>query len=374
MQHGTEAQFYDGLTAARHRVTVALTPDKHALIITGDSLPEPLHWRLMDIRALSDTADDSRLTVTRHTASDDEAPRDVARLVILDTDLIRWLHGTRPDLFKVETHPGALRKLLIYAAGAIAATALVLLVILPAMADTLARLIPIEREVAFGKAVTRQMERQLRWMGADGDLGCASPKGSAALDKLLTRLTDPQDMAYQIELQVFDHPMVNAFAAPGGQVVILRGLLDKANSPEEVAGVLAHELGHVESRDATRLTLRAAGSAGILTMIIGDFTGGAAIALIGENLLSASYTREAEGAADVFALDMLADAQVDADGFADFFGTLAEMEPINLPEYLSSHPVTANRAAQAEAFAETQSDTTPILTDAEWRALQSICD
>ncbi|GAA4216309.1 Zn-dependent protease with chaperone function [Sagittula marina] len=374
MQHGTEAQFFDGLTAARHRVTVALTPDKHALIITGDSLPEPLHWRLMDIRALSDTADDTRLTVTRHTASDDEAPRDVARLVILDPDLIRWLNSTRPDLFKTETHPGALRKLLFYAAGAIAATALVLLVILPAMADTLARLIPIEREVAFGKAVTRQMERQLRWMGADGDLGCASPKGSAALDKLLTRLTDPQDMAYQIELQVFDHPMVNAFAAPGGQVVILRGLLDKANSPEEVAGVLAHELGHVESRDATRLTLRAAGSAGILTMIIGDFTGGAAIALIGENLLSASYTREAEGAADVFALDMLADAQVDAEGFADFFGTLAEMEPVNLPEYLSSHPVTANRAAQAEAFAETQSDTTPILTDAEWRALQSICD
>lgn len=375
MRTGTGATFFDGQTAAKHRVAVALSDDRQALTITGDTLPDPLRWPLMDLRALTDSADSDRLTVTRHAASDDESPRDVARLVIHDPDLIAWLHRTRPNLFRAEVHPGAVGKLLKYAAGAVAATLLLLFVILPALANVLAGLIPIEREMAFGKVVVRQMERQLNWFGdEDRALGCSSPAGDAALDKLLRRLTDAHDMHYAITLHVFDHPMLNAFAAPGGQVVILRGLLDKAQTPEEVAGVLAHELGHVESRDATRLTLRAAGSAGLLTMVIGDFTGGAAIAILGENLLSSSYTREAEAAADAFGLALLAEANVAAEGFADFFDTLEDMEPFGIPEYLSSHPVTAGRAAQAHAFADTQTGTEPILTEAEWTALKAICD
>lgn len=370
---GTPAQFFDGLTSKKHTVTVALSDDRQALMIAGDTLPGPLRWPLGDLRALSDTADTERLTVTRHAASDDEAPRDVARLVILDPDLIAWMHKTRPNLWKAETHPGHVRKLFLYAGGAVVATMLMLFVILPAMANTLATLIPIEREIAFGKTVVNQMERQLRWMDEDRDLGCTNPAGQQALNKMLTRLTAAQEMQYDISLKVLDHSMVNAFAAPGGQVIILRGLLDKAESPEEVAGVLAHELGHVESRDSTRLALRAAGSAGLLTMILGDFTGGTAIALIGENLISASYSRDAEGAADLFALDMLEAAQVDAAGFAQFFEVLKDMEGIEIPEYLSTHPVTGARARQAFDFADAQGPTNPILTDDEWSALKAIC-
>ncbi|MGR3368768.1 MAG: M48 family metallopeptidase [Sagittula sp.] len=370
---GTAAQFFDGQTAARHHVQVALCDDRQALVITGDRLAEPLRWRLMDLRALSDTSDKARLTVTRHTTSDDEMPRDIARLVILDPDLIAWLHKTRPSLFKAEVHPGSVRKLATYAIGAVVAAGLMLFVILPALAGTLARVIPVEREVAFGKTVTRQMERALG-RARMPDLRCSDPRGQAALQKMLTRLTAGQDMKYDINLMVFDHPMINAFAAPGGQVVLVRGLLDKAEHPDEVAGVLAHELAHVENRDTTREALRAAGSAGLLTMILGDFTGGAAIAIVGEHMISASYTRDAEGKADDFALDMLADAGVSAEGFAGFFDRIAELEGFALPAYLSSHPVTEERAMQARDFAGEQAHTTPILTDAEWSDLQGICD
>jgi Zn-dependent protease with chaperone function len=371
---GTPAQFYDGETAARHHVRVALSEDRQALLITGESLAGELRWRLMDLRALSDTSDDTRLILTRHTASDDEAPRDVARLVILDPELIAWMHKTRPNLFKVEHHAGTGKKLALYAGGAVAASLLMLFVILPALAGTLARIIPIEREIAFGKTVTAQMERLLGGSKI-GELHCSSPDGDAALEKLLARLTDTYDMEYDVELKVFDHEMINAFAAPGGQVVILRGLLDKAEDADEVAGVLAHELAHVENRDATRHALRAAGSAGLLTMILGDFTGGAAIAIIGEQMISSSYTREAESIADDFALEMLEAAQVDAGGFADFFGVIEELESegITLPAYLASHPLTAERAAQASAFAKTQGTTSPVLTEEEWLALSNIC-
>ncbi len=375
MTDGTPAQFFDGLTAGRHEVRVALSDDRQALQIAGDSLPEPLRWPLADLRALSDTSDASRLTLTRHMHTDDEAPRDPARLVIHDPELIAWLHRTRPGLFRRDLHKGTLPKLAKWAAGSVAAVLLMLFVILPAMADTLARIIPIEREVAFGQSVTRQMERFLGGKRV-GALVCDDPEGKAALDKMLTRLTDSREMNYEISLQVFDHRMVNAFAAPGGQVVILRGLLDKARSAEEVAGVLAHELAHVENRDATRNTLRAAGSAGLLTMVLGDFTGGAAVAIIGEQVLSASYTREAEATADEFALTMLENANVDANGFARFFEELEKMEGKSaaLPGYLSTHPVTRERAARAEAFAAGQSGTRPILTPEEWKALKAICD
>ena len=368
----TEAHFFDGLTAGRHEVHVALSDDRQAMIITGDTLSEPLRWPLMDLRALSDTSQSDQLTLTRLAPTDDEAPRDPARLVLHDPELIAWMHRTRPGLFRVDMHKGTWRKVFLYSGGAIAAAGLMLFVILPAMADTLARIIPIEREIAFGKMVTGQMERLLGKTG-DRSIRCEDPAGRAALNKMMTRLTDSRDMEYEISTYVFRNDMVNAFAAPGGQVVIVSGLLDAAQSAEEVAGVLAHEIAHVENRDATRNALRAAGSAGLLTMIIGDFSGGAAFAVLGEKLMNAAYTREAEEAADLFALSMLDAAYIDAAGFGRFFDEIADLQPFEIPAYLSTHPVTAERAAQARAFAQSQTDTRPILSDAEWQALRNIC-
>ncbi|MBV7397456.1 M48 family metallopeptidase [Mameliella sediminis] len=368
----TEAQFFDGLTAGRHDVHVALSDDRQAMIITGVTLDSPLRWPLMDLRALRDGSDSTRLILTRHAQTEDEAPRDPARLVIHDPELIDWMHRTRPGLFRTDLHKGTWRKIGIYSVGAVVAAGVMLFVILPAMANTLARIIPVEREIAFGKVAVRQMERVLNG-GGGASLRCTDPAGLAALDKMRDRLTANRDMQYQISLSVFDHGMVNAFAAPGGQVVILRGLLDTAQGPDEVAGVLAHEIGHVESRDATRHALRTAGSAGLLTMLIGDFTGGAAIALVGEQLITAAYTRDAEAAADQFALDMLRDANISASGFARFFDELGDLQGIEIPAYLSSHPVTAERADQARDFARSQNGTRPILSDTEWQALRSIC-
>jgi predicted Zn-dependent protease len=370
--HTTAAHFFDGLTAVRHEVHVALTDDRMSLMVTGDSLPNPLRWSLMDLRALRDSADMSRLTLTRMVETQDESPRDPARLVILDPEVIDWMHRTRPDLFKADLRKGTWKKLLTYTGGAVAAAGLMLFVILPAMANTLAQLIPVQREIAFGKTVTTQMERILGG-SRFGELRCDDPAGLAALDKLRQRLTDGQDLQYDIALQVFDHPMVNAFAAPGGQVVILRGLLDTAAGPDEVAGVLAHEIAHVEARDATRHALRTAGSAGLLTMVLGDFTGGTAIAVLGDHMISANYTRTAEANADLFALGMLDRAAVSANGFAGFFYALDDMGGVDLPAYLSTHPVTAERAEQARAFANEQSGTRPVLSSADWHALQHIC-
>jgi predicted Zn-dependent protease len=267
------------------------------------------------------------------------------------------------------------RLLLRRGAWAVVAVALMLFLILPRMADTLASLIPIEREVAFGRAVVSQMESALGAVNM-GELDCTSPKGLRALDKLSARLSDGAGLQYALEMRVFNHEMINAFAAPGGQVVIMRGLLEAASGPDALAAVLAHEIGHVEARDATRHALRAAGSAGLLSMVLGDVTGGAAAVLLGERVLRASYTRDAEAEADLFALAMLNRAAVSSTGMADFFDGLARIEAgtTALPGYFSTHPASTGRAARARDNAAAQAQTRPVLNAADWRALRAVCD
>jgi predicted Zn-dependent protease len=250
------------------------------------------------------------------------------------------------------------------AAGALA---LILFVFLPRISDMLADQMPLEQEVAFGDAVVRQVQG---WLGGDGVAVCSAPAGLAALEKMERRLTEGQGLTYDIELSVMDHEMLNAFAAPGGRIVILRGLLDEAETAEEVAGVLAHEIGHVEARDPVRLAFRSAGSAGILALVLGDVTGGTVIGLLGDHLMSASYTREAEAAADAFAFDLLVRTGIGTEGLADFFERIEGMGD-DLPEILSTHPASGNRAEAARsAGAEA---TEPVLTAAEWDALRAIC-
>lgn len=368
--------FNDGQTAARHAVTLRLSQDRQALDITGDTLPAPLRWPLADLRALPGQGE-ARLVLTRHAPTDDEAPRDPARLTVDDPDMVAWLRRSRPALMQTDLHPGTRRRVLRAAGLAVVAIGLLVFVILPGLANTMARLIPIQTEIAFGQSVVAQMERAVGGTRL-GALRCDAAPGRAALDRMVARLTEGRDLGYDVNVQVFNHPMINAFAAPGGQVVIMRGLLDQAPpgplGVDAVAGVLAHEFAHVANRDATRNALRVAGTAGILSMVVGDVAGSAVLIAVAEQVMNSAYTREAEAQADAFALDMLTAAGIDATGFAAFFDRLGQQEGrLRLPEYFSSHPATDGRAQAARDVAAGQGATTPALSDADWAALRGIC-
>ena len=369
-------RFFDGESGQRLDVDLAVDTAAQTLRLTHPDLPMgSQYWPLDAIRALADHARTDQLVLSlRADASLDSALIVTARLTLDDPDMISILSRLCPNLRRRDTARGTARKVTIWVGSAAAALGLMIFVILPALANSLATLIPIEREVAYGKTVVNQMERLLGGMSAGG-LGCTNEAGRAALDTMTSRLIAAGDLKYDLNIAVFDHEMVNAFAAPGGQIVLMRGLIDSADSPDQVAAVLAHEIGHVEARDTTRNALRAAGSAGLLSLVIGDFAGGSAVLVVAEYTLSASYTREAEVRADQFALDMMAASGTDAAALGTFFDSLAGIESSmpDLPVYLSSHPETQDRADAARDFAQTQGRTAPILNDAEWAALQNIC-
>jgi beta-barrel assembly-enhancing protease len=365
-----QGAYFDGETARSHPVTVA-GQGEYLSLTPLDPPGKPFFWKLEQVRAQAGAKKDTLgpLILTLRADTDDEQPRDPARLILQPGPLADWVRANAPALTARDIRPGTWGKVIWRTSAALGAIAAIVFVILPMLSDTLAERLPIEREVAFGQLVVANMQQYLG--GEDETLTCSSPSGLAALDRLKQRLTDGQDLQYDLSLQVFDHPMVNAFAAPGGQLVILRGLIEQAEDPAEVAGVLAHEIGHVEARDPTRLAFRAVGSAGILSLLLGDATGGTLIAIAGDQMLSASYTREAEQAADAFAFRLLNDTGIGTAGLATFFESL-DGKGINLPAYLSTHPDTAGRAIAAREADGSAHDA--VLSAADWTALQGICN
>jgi len=221
----------------------------------------------------------------------------------------------------------------------------------------------------IARAVPMSWERRLgdAMVGDFGTRLCKAPAGRAALSRLVTRIApDGGDL----RVQVTAVPMVNAAALPGGRIVIFEKLLTDARSPDEVAGVLAHEVGHVRNRDVLTALARQAGIGFVLASLTGDV--GNALG----TLLAARYSRAAESEADAFAIRSLAAARVSPLPTARFFAQLAEMEdklPTGALGYLSSHPLSRERRRRFERAVATHRGDAPALSRDEWRALRRIC-
>jgi predicted Zn-dependent protease len=203
-----------------------------------------------------------------------------------------------------------------------------------------------------------------------GKRTCTGPVGQEALRRLSQRLIDAGNPA-AIDVRVVADPRVNAFAVPSGHVVIFQGLIDAAASPDEVAGVLAHEVSHVLNRHPQRAIVRYAGLAMLGSALFGD-TNLAALAPV---LLTLSYSRSFEREADESALLLLDRAGIDGGGLAAFFTRLERSRAgggafARGLEYLSTHPPSDERRRNAEQH---RHDGAAAMTPSEWRALRAIC-
>ena len=365
------AHFMDGLSARVQpvvaRLNLAARSDDSVLIIhDGDQIVA--RWPLPTLREKSDQAGSEGLVITSNTQPD-------ARLMLSDMELVGALRKSAPNLRKHDIERGTIGRIFKWAGGAIAAVLLIVFVIVPALADRLAEFVPIESERKLGEASIKQISWILGKLDDEELRFCGTPKGTAALNKMVARLSAEFATDYDVTVRVLKHPMENAFAVPGGQVIIFDGLMAKASSPEEIAGVLGHELGHVVNRDPTRLALRSAGTVGILGMLVGDFSGGTFALILTERLIAASYAQDAETKADEFAYEVMGGAGLPTSPFGNFFERMADVvgDDTGLLSHLASHPNLSSRAAKARAADLIGDDYEPVLTPDEWDALKNIC-
>jgi predicted Zn-dependent protease len=235
-----------------------------------------------------------------------------------------------------------------------------------------APLIPIAWEEALGDGVVEDIAG-IFGAFTDGEIKrCETADGRLALDILVGQLVNQVKTPYSFKVIVFDVDMVNALAAPGGRIVVFKKLLTEAKSPDEVAGVLAHEMGHVISRHPMEAVARSMGISLVFNVLIGGLGSGATGAA-GQALVSSAYSRDAERDSDSIAFDILSGAQISSRGFADFFDRMSKEEGSTMRafSFMSSHPPSTERAQAARNAVP--ANVQPALSDADWNALKAIC-
>ena len=266
---------------------------------------------------------------------------------------------------------------------------------LSSSAPLIAAMTPIEVEERIGKSTIEQVTLLFGGFSGSDELTCRSRDGLRALNTMTEHLTAVDESPYEFKVRVLDIDIPNAFAAPGGYIVIFRGLIDLAESPDEVAGVLAHEMGHVTHQHSMTHLVR---TIGFQTLIVPLITGGAmaadVLSEVGQAALQASYTREMEEDADRVAVNLMNLAGLKAATFTDLlyrierkFGAapkedeeaadkqdeeVADDSFFSIPDMMSSHPSTPDRARMARELAAPGGEAG--LDNAQWEALRAICD
>lgn len=361
------AVFYDGRTAARREVSIRIGPGGLDIVFNGDVLES---WAGADLRLVPEPAGEASVRLT-NTAND------MARLIVADPGFRAELLRRFPDI--ADRHRdtrSVLRRTAMWGAGLVAVAMIVLATIqyLPVFG---AKLVPLSWEEKVGQQTVDQIIGALS--GDENRSGrCTRTAGRAALERLTARLSAEIDSPYNLRVTVADISVANAFAVPGGQVVLFRGLFKLADSADAVAGVLAHEFAHVIHRHPTQSVLRSAGLSMLLDLLTGNMAGGDVISGAGKIIIGASYSREAEAGADATAVEIMTRAGISTEGLEAFFRRLAEKEEAlggkigSLLAVISSHPRSAARAGAVANRKNT--DARPALTDREWQALKEICD
>ena len=194
--------------------------------------------------------------------------------------------------------------------------------------------VPVEQERKLGELVFAQQKSRLKLIEGKPlelvrEIGAKLTKGSA----------------YKYEFYVADDKVVNAYAMPGGFVVMHSGLMQLAGSAEEVAGVLAHEISHVEKRHSLKAMAKSLGLAATVSLVFGDLGG---LASLGGDLLGLKFSRDHEIEADAEGLKSLVGAGLGPSGMASFFRRMAAQEKLDLG-FLSTHPASEERFAAIDA-------------------------
>lgn len=238
---------------------------------------------------------------------------------------------------------------------------------IPYAADRIAARVPISTERRLGEAADSQAR------AAFGTRQCAAPAGAAALAKLSERLQGASDLRLPATIVVLASKTPNAFALPGGKVYLLSGLLAKAESQDEIIGVLAHELGHLQHRDHLRRMIADGGGAYLIGLMFSHVTGGAAFIYASKTLLFAAHSREAEAAADAFAAATLAKLGRPAKPMGELLLRITGPEANGATAILHDHPLSHE---QLDYLAARDNGATgpPLLGDEEWAALKTICE
>jgi len=360
------AVYFDGTSSARNAVMIEA--GGAGLKIVAANLHALDEWSYAELRRQS--APDGVLRLGR------SGETLLARLEVRDPALIAAIEDRAVTLDRGGAAERRLRRkgvALSFAAGiSLFATAAFGV---PVLASRLIPFIPLSVEHKLGDAVDREIRASLDAGHLGATFACGNGTGEAAgraaLTKLVGELETVAALPFPLHVEVVRRAEPNAMALPGGRIYVNDGLIAQAQTPDELAGVLAHEIGHVARRDGTRTVLQTAGLSFLFGMMLGDFVGGGAVVIAARTVLKSSYSRRVEAAADAYSVNLMQKAGGDPHALGAILARIVSDREHGI-KILLDHPETKDRIAAIEAVAVAGA-TAPLLDADDWSALKQIC-
>ena len=343
------AHYYDGVNAGRKAVRVIL--QRTELWIQGDTVDE--RWAFTSLRRVDRYAMSTlRLRSTTN---------DNARLIIFDPALANEVREKLPRNERGTRRKAKPATLIAWLLGSVAVL-VALLVFGRLLARPVVAVMPLSWDKALGAAFVDRL--------LDDDELVRDRETLGVVQQMIKTITGNKRVDMEVYLE--RKPYINAIALPGGHIIVYCGLVRDLKSADELAGILAHEIAHVQERHSTEAMVRVLGASVLFGALVGDFggvAGGAAETL--DALISNAYSRRAELEADMAGIQMLRNAGLRSDGLASFFARRANDTRIDGKlTYISTHP---SHASRAKATRLGRHGGKAALSDDEWRGLKDAC-
>lgn len=366
MSTSGEASYFDGVTSARHDVTVTLGASALQIIASdGHVLAE---WSYAELESIP--SPQGLLRIGRI-----DSPV-LARLDVRDAKLAAAIDDLSVPIDRSGRAERRGRRRVVF--WSLAATVSLLLVAIygvPEIASRLTPIVPYAAEIKLGAAVDAQVRGMLDKSGAGPRFVCGSAEaeqaGRAAFDKMFAKLEQAARQPIPLRIMVVRNEDANAVTLPGGVIYVFYGLIEQAESADEVAGVIAHELGHVAHRDGTRTVLQHGAMSLLFGLLLGDFVGGGAVIIAAKAILQTSYSRGVEAAADDYAVDLMKTLGADPRALGTILTRIAGSSHGSL-KLLLDHPETRDRVNAINSRAGA-APSNPILAQSEWADLKRVC-
>lgn len=195
-----------------------------------------------------------------------------------------------------------------------------------------------------------------------------------SVDSVVTHICNANKIdRSKLKIHVLDKDDINAFALPNGHLIIYSGLILNSDNQEELAGVICHEIAHIELNHVMKKLVKEIGLSVLISMTTGN-SGAEAIKETAKMLSSSAFDRSLEKEADIKAVDYLVNANLNPEPFADFLYKLSdtEHEATKYLTWISTHPDSKDRAEYIIEYSKgKEPEYKPILANETWDKLKA---
>jgi predicted Zn-dependent protease len=352
------ATYFDGKTPRRHEIELVVTPNGLRLVFP-DGRTEL--WPYAELRQ----------TQGHYTGEELRFERELAAMVVSDRAVLAAMHELAPASDRrVKPLIGGWR-MVRAAVGAVIGLAIggwgLYSYGLPALAAATASAVPVSWEVGMGDSALDEVVPPAE--------RCTDAKRVAAVEAVVARLRTglPAGSPYTYKVTIAKSAEFNAYALPGGRLIVNQGLLAKMGSAEELAGILAHEMQHVERRHSTKAICEEMSTKVLIAGLVGNRDGFGMALNAAKALGELGHSRQAEAEADKHGMALMVAAQLDPRAMVRAYHHLKD-EDIAIPTFLSTHPDTDARIEALTAMErEAHASSRPLPLPMSWAHLKQGC-